>query len=203
MKYVSMYAAALVCSLHNFAHATLINFDELNQESYVTGTDEGLRPLSNEYESQGVIFSSSAYLITGQDYSLPLSQQSHVSGPGFSFDFVGELPKYVSVIISNASGYATNVNAFGPNNFHSYTLTSGTISGMTDDEGTPYIPNQLIAGISSISLSGQAGVSMDNLTFTSTVPEPSALILFGIGIFGFVLRHLKIAGKTADKCNAI
>ncbi len=194
---ISLISTAIfLFSLCTSAHAALIDFDDLNQNSYIT--DEGLRPLSNEYQPLGVIFSSSAYLLTWQDYDTPLSLPNYVSGPGFSFDFVGDLPTHVSMYISNSIGYAVNVNAFGPNNFHKSITTAGAISGMTDDEGTPYIANQFIffhslAGISSISLDGQAGASMDNLIFTSIVPEPSVLVLFGLGIFAIILRNRKIS----------
>jgi hypothetical protein len=190
-----IFTAIFIFSLCSSAHAVLINFDDLDQGSYKI--EEGLRPLSNEYQTQGVIFSSSAYLVTWQSYDIPLSQPNYVSGPGFSFDFVGDLPTQVSMYISNSIGYAVNVNAFGPNNFHKSITTAGAVTGMTDNEGTPYIPNQFISfaslsGISSISLDGQAGASMDNLMFTSDVPEPSTLALFGVGMMGLILRRRKI-----------
>ncbi len=195
MKSSLIVTAIFLFSLCSSAHAVLINFDDLDQEDYVT--EEGLRPLSSEYHARGVIFSSSTYLVTWQDYNTPLSLPNYVSGPGFSFDFIGNLPTHVSMYISNSIGYAVNVNAFGPNNFHKSITTAGAIRGMTDDTGTPYIANQFIAfdslaGISSISLDGQAGASMDNLMFTSVVPEPSAFVLFGLGIFGLMLRNRKI-----------
>lgn len=178
----------LICSS---AQAVLINFDEIDESSNVDS--EGYRiPLTNEYESFGLIFVGPAYGGGG------------VGGPGFSFEFVGEnLPTFVSFNLGAASGIATSIDVRGPG-YRKMVTSSGAIVGMTDEQGTPSIPNEFFSfnsptGISSVELSGKAGVYFDNLTFTyaeiTSVPEPSVLIMLAIGLLGLLSSRFKSSRK--------
>jgi hypothetical protein len=169
------------------ANAVVINFDELDENSYVDENGDRTT-LTNEYESQGLVFVGSAYAGGG------------VAGPGFGFQFVGNnLPTYVSFNFSGSGGIAAEIAVWGPGYFKSV-ISSGEIVGMTDDHGTPYIPNEIFsftspAGISSVELSGKAGAYLDNLTYTysslTQVPEPSTFIMLGIGLLGLIGRNFK------------
>ena len=98
-----------------------------------------------------------------------------------------------------SDSHAVGIDVTGPN-YHSLVVSSGEIRGMTDDQGTPYIPNELFSfysptGISSIRFAGQSGNYIDDLTYTYggevSVPEPSALILFGLGLLGLISSRFK------------
>ena len=187
-KKITLLSLAFSMMICSSAQAVLITFDELDENSYVDTNGEPT-PLTNEYESQGLVFSGPAYVGGG------------VGGPGFSFEFIGDnLPTYVSFNVSSASGIATSIYVQGPD-YRKLVTSSGAIVGMTDDPGTPPIPNELFSfssptGISSVELSGKAGVYFDNLTYTysstTQVPEPSTFTLLLIALLGLVSLRLKI-----------
>jgi hypothetical protein len=115
---------------------------------------------------------------------------------GFGLEFVGNLPTYVSFYLGSSSGTAVFIDAQGPN-YSKQVTSSGEIHGMTDDYGTPYIPNQVFTftsrtGIASIGFSGQGDGYIDDLTYTyshSTVPEPEACLLLAIGLLSLLLSR--------------
>lgn len=185
------------------SQAAVLNFDELDRASYLpVHEDDGMMHLTNEYESQGVLFTSFAYLATYGEGSNQVSGPNYVSGPGFGFNFIGEkLPTYVSFYLGSDSRMATSISVEGPD-YAKQVTSSGEIRGMTDDKGSPYIANQLFSfssqtGISSVLLLGQGGSYIDDLTFTYAdpvvVPEPSTLILLMIGLAALVSSHLKFS----------
>ena len=68
------------------------------------------------------------------------------------------------------------------------------------DDNTPYIENYFVSlaaaeGISRIFIAdfhaGRVSSTIDNLTFTYGVPEPSTFLLFSLGLFGFILARRK------------
>lgn len=181
----------------NSAHAVLINFDELDQNNYINA-DGDLTYLSNEYESQGLLLNY-AYLVEWYDGVPAVSLNNYIAGPGFGLQFVGDLPTTVSFYLGSHSHTAVFIDVQGP--YYSKQITSsGEIHGMTDNYGTPYIPNQLFSfsartGISSISFSGQGDAYIDDLSYTyashASVPEPSAILLFFVGLIGLLVRRFK------------
>ena len=186
-KKIRLLSLAFLMLISSSAQAVLITFDELDGNSYVDTNGEPI-PLTNEYESQGLVFYGPAYVGGG------------VAGPGFRFEFIGDnLPTYVSFNVNPASGIAISMYVQGPD-YRKLVNSSGAIVGMTDDPGTSPIPNELFSfssptGISSVELSGKAGVYFDNLTYTysltTQVPEPSAFMLLIIALLGLVTLRLK------------
>jgi len=185
------------------ANAVLLTFDELDQSDYFDANGD-LTPLSNEYESQGLIFRSSAYLI-GRQEGDPITYPSNfVAGPGFGFEFVGDnLPMFVSFNLGSSAGIAVDITVQGPNYFKSI-VSSGEIVGMTDDPGTPYVPNELFSftsrtGISSVYFSGKAGNYIDNITYAysspTQVPEPSTFLLIVIGLLGLISSRFQFKSE--------
>ena len=204
-KRISYCGLGLFMMLSSSANAVVINFDELDQSLYLRpGEDEAIAPLTNEYESLGMVFVDSAYLVTYQEWGTPVSLPNYVAGPGFGIKFVGsELPTYVSFYLGSDSHAAVEIDVTGPN-YRSSVVSSGGIHGMTDYLGTPYIPNEVFSfysptGISLIDFSGQSGNYIDNITYTYAkdvvVPEPSALILFGFGLLGLISSRFKFNVK--------
>jgi hypothetical protein len=196
LKKLSLVSVGLLLILTSSAQAVLITFDELDQASYLRpGEDEAIAPLTNEYESQGVLFRSSAYLVKWAEPLVPVSVQNYVAGPGFGFEFVGdELPTYVSFYMGSHAQIAVYIDVRGPN-YNKQVTSSGEIVGMTDEVGTPYIENEFFSfrsrtGISSVYFGGKADNYIDNLEYTYanevSVPEPSTFMLFGIGLLGLI-----------------
>jgi hypothetical protein len=196
-----IFSVVLLILFCNSANAILINFDDLDPAAFVDANGE-LVFVSKEYEAQGLIISGSAYLIEWSQWNTPASLPNYLVGPGFSLGFIGDLPNYVSFKVGSSTGSAVAIDAVGPN-FARYAISSGEIHGMTDDNGTPYIPNEVFSffsstGISSISFSGQSDAYIDDLIYTysdATVPEPTGIILLGIGFLGLALRGLKAVIK--------
>lgn len=192
IKKLSVFCIGFLLIISSPANAVLLTFNELDQSDYFDENGD-LTPLSNEYEAQGLVFRSLAYLVGGEG-------SNAIAGPGFGFEFVGDnLPIFVSFNLGSPSGIAVDITVRGPNYFKSV-ISSGEIVGMTDDPGTPYIPNELfsfssLTGISSVYFSGKAGNDMDNLTYTYAndvaVPEPLGILLFGVGLLGLISsRHI-------------
>jgi hypothetical protein len=171
------------------AQAITIDFDDLNPEDFINTVDqdEWLFPLTNEYESLGVMFGGPAYLVGYSRKSLP----NYVTGPGFGFYFLGVLPTYVSMYVGSEAGYKVGISAYGVNGLLDYVITDGEVAGMNSDESTPFRHNQFVSffepeGIYNIDLSGQAGAYMDDLSFG--VPEPGICMLLCIGFLSIYLR---------------
>lgn len=185
------------------ANAVTIDFDELDRDAYLHDGD--LTPLSNEYESLGVVFFGLPYLLRDLPGVQPaFSSPNFVGGPGVGFYFVGVLPTYVSLYVSSSTGSRVWVEAAGPNGYDEGWLTDGEVHGMTvvDSDSTPYRPNQFVAfeaaeGIASVSLSSQGDTAFDNLTFTrpTAVAEPPAVLLLALGLTGLAWQRQRHARR--------
>jgi len=192
-NYRSLPTYVLAFLLSSSANAVMINFDELDPESIPNSI------LTNEYESQGLIFEYSAYLT----YSSTQSAPNYAVGPGFMLNFINELPTYVSFYTGSSTQSKVFISATGPNEYLESIITEGEIHGMGSLESTPYIPNQFVVfqsefGIASIELSGQSDAYVDDLSFyyegeEIAVSEPSALILFILGL-GCIIRKKFLLG---------
>lgn len=194
-KRLGMLMFVICCGLAGeAASAITLTFDELNPADYEA---EGVETpfLTDEYESLGLLFEGAAYLHTWTQSQPAMSLPNYVIGPGFLLNFIGDLPTYVSLYVGSSNGAAVFLDAYGLNGFHESKRTDGEIHGMNWEQSTPYVPNQFVVfssptGISSIELSGQSDAYIDNLTFTNephiAVSEPSAYILFAIGLWGLM-----------------
>ncbi|MEN0035449.1 MAG: PEP-CTERM sorting domain-containing protein [Cellvibrio sp.] len=191
----SVITALVVTGLMLFsvgkAQAVNIDFDDLNPADLIG--DDGYIPLTNQYESLGVLFESGAYLL---GYS-PKSAPNYVNGPGFSIHFLGVLPTYVSMYVGSNLEHKVGIRAYGVNGYFEDRLTDGEVRGMQWEDSTPYRPNQFISfympeGISSINLAGQADTYMDDLTFSVSVPEPSSLLLLFLGMLITYLHRKRL-----------
>jgi len=180
-------SSVLVLSIFAFfsigkAQAVTIDFDDLNRDDFVGAEDEWMTPLTNQYESLGVIFEGGAYLSNFSWRSL-----NSISGPGFSFYFIGELPTYVSMYAGSVGEYKVNFRAHRSDGSFEDWLTDGGVRGASWESSTPYRENQFVSfyipeGISSIEVGSQGSPYIDDLTFSVSVPEPDTLLLFCLGI---------------------
>ena len=182
--YLHFFFILIFSFLCKVANAVTLNFDDLD----AVINDEGY--LTTEYESQGILFEPYAFIRSAES----------LSGPWFTFFFIGDLPTYVSFVLNNPFEMANGVFAKGPNGYTERVKTEGWIRGMSTELSTPYIPNQMVTlrsdfGISSVEISSQSGILyLDNLTFyyaTETVPEPHAFVLLILGFVGIFYRHTK------------
>ena len=184
--------------MSNSAYAVLINFDELDPNNY---SYEGGNPyLTNEYESQGLVITGSAYLLNWHEGIPSVSLPNYVIGPGFGLEFVGNLPTDVSFYFGSSSHSAVFIDVYGPN-YEKHLMSSGDNHGITD-EYIPYIPNEFFSfssptGISSIAFSGWGDNYIDDLNYAyadpTTVPEPSALLIYLFGLLTLIVSRLRFS----------
>ncbi len=191
-NYLSLLTCFFVLSLSCTAtQAVIINFDELDPSSLPN------EMVTNEYESQGVVFEWNAYLVPASTQSAP----NYVIGPGILFNFSNTLPTYVSFFTGSSTEHKVFISASGPNNYLANIVTEGQLNGLGSSENTPYTPNQFVVfqsefGIASIELSGQSDGYIDDLTFyypgdEIEVAEPSGIALLILGLASLFRRRLK------------
>lgn len=94
------------------SQAVVIDFDDLERDY-----PDQVMQLTDQYANKGVIFDN-AYLASWPS-------ENSITGPGFSFSFVGELPVYVSFVLNNLDELKNSVLAAGPNNFLEILSTEG------------------------------------------------------------------------------
>ena len=188
--------------LSSSAHAVLINFDELNPSAYEDGPYGFPIPLTNEYESQGLVFKYAAYLLEWSESKPIVSSPNYIGGPGFGFEFVGELPTSVSFYLGSSSQMAVFIDVLGPNYANHLTSSGENHGGWPEDLGSPYIPNELFTfysatGISSVEFSGRGDVFIDDLIYNyssqAQVPEPSTFVLLLLGFLGLVASRFRVS----------
>ena len=198
-------AIVLLSILAVQAHAVLINFDDLTYVP-VDPSDPFFAdvPLDNQYLSQGLSIANAFLLPYDLDSS---SDPDRISGPNYllagasgdymTLSFVGNLPTYVGMYVGSFSQEMIFTNAYGPSGLVASLHTAG--DGGPFNDQSPYVPKQYLSfesatGVSKIEMWGWYGgrVSgfVDDITFTYTsVPEPSSLILFGLGALVLVYRR--------------
>ncbi|HSC69643.1 MAG TPA: PEP-CTERM sorting domain-containing protein [Cellvibrio sp.] len=172
------------------AQAVTIDFDDLDLADF---SGQGCKPITNEYESLGVIFAGCVEPAAGSTKSGP----NFIVGSteGFSIYFTDTPPTYVSMYVGSLFELGVRVSAFGVNSYEER-LTDGVLWGMSWYESTPYRPDQFVSfympdGISFLKIYSKIDPYIDDLTFIVDLPEPGVLILFCIGILGFISRRQK------------
>ena len=169
------------------AQAITIDFDDLDPADFYN-EGEWATPLTNQYESLGVIFEGGAYVGgTSGEFS------NILTGPGFGFYFIHDLPTYVSMYVGSADQLKVGVRIYGLNGHIETKITDGWVRGMEWEQSTPYRDNQFVSffaeeGISFVYVASQQTAYMDNLSFDVVVPEPATWLLLGIGAFALSLR---------------
>lgn len=188
IKRVAMIVGVLFFDVAT-VHATTISFDDL---TYVPDPDFPCfcdDPLTDQYLSKGLLIDG-GFLVPADP-----SGNGLLGSNILQLNFVGAFPTFVSMYVSAPNQDVIYLDARGLSGTSIHKQTTGW-GGPFDD--TPYLPNQLISfnspdGFNSITLEGfydlRVEAFIDDLTFTyaSGVPEPSSLVLFSIGLFGYVL----------------
>ena len=180
------------------AYAVFIDFDDLVPVYDPVSPCFCDNPLTNQYESKGLLIDN-AYL-NGESTDGGLTYENILSsGPYTTLNFIGQLPTFVSMNVTSASGDAIYLTAYGPSGTAGEYQTAG-FAGSDDDP--PVIPNELVSfysetGISQINIDSyyflRVGAAIDNLTFTySSVPEPSSLVLTLLGCLALLGRRARV-----------
>lgn len=198
IRKIGNFLSVIVLPLLAFnAHAVFINFDDL---TYVPVDPENPFfadvPLDNQYLDQGLSIIN-AYLLPygeggGDDIiSAPNYLLIGASGSLMSLHFVDVLPTSVGMYIGSFSGERQHLSIYGPSGLIGEHDTYG--HGGHPDTHTDYVPRQYVefesaSGIQHIDIYGAYGSRaagfIDDITYTyASVPEPSLLFLFGLGIF--------------------
>lgn len=207
----STYILTIICSTFGMictAKAVTINFDDL---VYSSGDQEFNcwcdHPITDQYLSQGLLISD-GYLARSEYLNDPASivspPQYLMGGNILQLSFVGPLPTSVGMYVSSFFGESIYLNAFDSSGQITAAKTLGW-AGPFDD--TPYQPNQYVSfssplGFTEITVEGfynsRVSAAIDNLTYDyASVPEPSSLILLGLGLLGFGFLRLKV--RFAEK----
>lgn len=195
-----MAALALCLGLASLnTQAAFIDFDDI--EAIPAEPFDGCfcgHILSNEYESQGLLFTGTDNWLIGGPLPDGTNQNIVVGFNTISFAFVGTLPNFLSFNINSPfQAEASFVEVYGESGLLFTYVTSGW-TGL-EETSTPYIPDELVSIYSAdaiknvviMSLFNEAtGPSIDNLTFTKkTVPEPALLWLFATAFTGVLWRR--------------
>jgi hypothetical protein len=177
------------------AQAITIDFDDLNPADFY---EDGYKPLTNEYESLGVLFEGYVQPASGSTKSAPNFLLG--STLGFSIYFTDTLPTYVSMYVGSTFGLRVGVRVNGVNGYIEDRVTDGEVLGMNWESSTPYRPDQFVSfyvpeGISYLNVDSKMGPYIDDLTFIVDVPEPGILFLFFLGML-MIYMHGKRFNKN-------
>lgn len=208
-------SAAIMLSLglaSNNAHAVFIDFDDIAAipAEPFTGCFCG-HILSNEYESQGLIFNGDSSWLIGGVLPDGTNRNSVFGINGISLGFIGEPPNFVSFNIhSPLGGEASYMAVFGVNGYL-FTHVSGGWKG-TEENSTPYIPGELVSITASEGITGmyissfyglRTGPHIDNLTFEArTVSEPSTFLLWATCLTGLFWKRRKESTRTTTSTHS-
>jgi hypothetical protein len=184
--------SALAFFLIGKAHAITIDFDDLDPADF-SGPGWYI-PVTNEYESLGVLFDGYVNPVAVSTKSSPNFLHGSI---GISIYFIDTLPTYVSMYVGSILEHKVGIRAHGADGYIEDRLTDGEVRGMQWEDSTPYRPNQFISfyipeGISSINIDGQADSYIDDLTFSVSLPEPSAFILLWLGLLMVYLHRKRL-----------
>lgn len=111
-----------------------------------------------------------------------------LGGPSLTLIFTGTLPTFVSMYVGAAVFDSVTVTALGPSGTQQYVTDGAYKNGDID---YPYRPRQFVSfasskGISSIGLVAfyglRADTQVDNVYFTSAVPEPASYLMLAAGL---------------------
>lgn len=201
LKYLTCLPILLtLCIASQTAQAVFIDFDDIVAPPANPFGCETVEPcgliLSNEYESKGVVFGNSGWLV-GQVLPDGTNQNQVFGTNGISLNFVGALPNFISFNVDSPFQLeASYFSVYGENNDLLFVQHSSGWTGI-EETSTPYIPGELVSIYSNTRIKGiyieslfnlRTGPTIDNLTFEyREVPEPSSLLLFLGGIAGLIL----------------
>lgn len=185
----------LICT---HAHAITINFDDIervNDPEYPSWADQ---PITDQYLSKGL-------LVDGGYLNSYFEDESHkrVSGPNylqggpfFGLKFVGDLPRFVSLVVTSSHEDVVFLSASCGDGS---VLASETPGWAGPDKNSPFQAKNLITfssthGISHIDISAyyflRNSAMVDDLIFHYSVPEPSALILILLGLLAIYCARM-------------
>ena len=180
------------------AYAVFIDFDDLVPvyDPYFACFCDN--PLTNQYESKGLLIGDS--YLNGQSYDGGLTYQNTLtSGPYSTLYFIEQLPTFVSMNVTSINGDAIFLTAYGSGGGVVDDYQTGGFAG--SEPYPPVIPNELVSlhsntGISQINIDSfyflRVGAEIDNLTFTySSVSEPSAPVLLLLGCIALIWKRYR------------
>ena len=185
------------------AQATFINFDDI---LYVPVDPESPNfydvELTNQYADKGLLVDGGFILsYEGTDPGTVASQPSFLLGSNFlTLSFIGELPTFVGMYVSSSFEESIYLNAYNSSGLVASKNTLGYQPDENEDNDGGYTPKQYVtfntsAGISSITVENaynmRVSAIIDDLTFTrsTSVPEPSSVLLLTLGLLGLVVTR--------------
>lgn len=192
-KIFNPVAAAVVALLFSGqVNAVVINFDDL----VWTPLDPPClcdQPLTNEYESQGLIIDGGYLMAYDPNDDNVISPDNYLLGSDYlRLDFVGTLPTFISMIVNSFHEEAIYFTVYGQEGLIEQQQTDGYAGPVS----TPYRPNQQMTfthaqGIASIAIHGfynmRTSAKIDDLTLEyADIPAPSTLFLLLSGLLAMI-----------------
>ena len=186
----------LISFICRSAFAEVINFDDLKRISDPESPYWADQPITDYYAGKGLVISD-GYL--NEYYE---NDENMVSGPNYiqggpylTFYFVGNPPKFVSLVVTSSNG---DVVTLGAACGDGSVLTANTPGWAGPDNDTPFKAKNLITfasdhGISKIDVSAyyflRTSAMIDDIIFHNNIylPEPAPFLLLAIGLIALLM----------------
>lgn len=194
LPYFLPLSMLLMC---NYSYAVFINFDDIDR---IDDPFWASQPLTTEYLAKGLLIDDGYMGSYGGAPELVVSGPNYLQGgPYFNLTFVGELPKFISMIVTSSHDDVVYLDALcGDGSI----LSKETPGWAGPYYNSPFAPKQLITftsefGISKINISAfyflRTSAMVDDLTYYYAVPVPESNILMLLipGLLILLLMRLK------------
>lgn len=191
-----LYAVMLLACAH--VQAVTINFDDIERVTDPENPFWADQPITDQYLSKGLLVDG-GYLNTyyeGEPDKWVSGPNYLQGGPYFGLRFVGNLPLFVSLVVTSSHEDVVFLNAScGDGSM----LSSETPGWAGPDKNSPFQAKNLITfssahGISHIDISAfyflRNSAMVDDLVFHYSVDEPGSLALLLLGLFAIYRKKM-------------
>jgi hypothetical protein len=196
LKMLKAALTGLILSVSSFANAGLINFNDLTATFY-GNESTGASLLSNMNGNTNFIsYEFGGFLVTLNAPSATWGAHIGDAGPSGTFNWHtgGDNGNSTFATLTKIGGGMFNLVDFDYSADSNFTLdAAGYASSNLTGNGTSIANLNNVTSVSFTASSG--GFMLDNLNVVSSVPEPTTLAIFGLGLLGLASRRSLLANK--------